>query len=542
MTITDIALIGALAIFLVVWWVRATPRRPQVLFVAAAAALLVGAWAVWDFRWQAAVGVAVALTALLTLLASRLRKTHRTDGVPWLTGTVFALLVALAIVPIALFPVAPLPKPSGPDAVGVRDFEVDDASRPGVFAAKPTEPRRLLVRVWYPAGDVKGLKRRPYFTDAEARTTARSVGELFGFPPFAMHEKHVATNSYLDAPLKPGARGLPVVFYSHGYTSYLGQNTVLMEHLASHGYVVFSVQHTYDSTATVFPDGTVAPADPELARISEEQTDPPTAQRKAIAGRTLDERLTGWLDQRDQAQAKGDRLLKSGVVWAQDRIFIHDRLQAGDVPAPIREIAAASDLARVGEMGMSFGGATSGTVCVLDRRCGAGINLDGGDFPFQAFATQMPAPFLMFHSDIRALYRALGVKDLPPAVHSFNELSYEGFDPPPAGAPPVYRVMLKDTAHLGLSDSSLFIRRPVRDPILGAAPSKVMIGAQNDFVLGFFNRHLRGMANGFPERQVAAYADALAPIPPSGVRAWWAAKPEAERAAILARIAKAKGS
>ena len=45
------------------------------------------------------------------------------------------------------FPINPLPKPSGEYAVGVRTFEVADASRRGVFAAKPDEPRRLLVKV-----------------------------------------------------------------------------------------------------------------------------------------------------------------------------------------------------------------------------------------------------------------------------------------------------------------------------------------------------------------------------------------------------------
>src|SRR5690606_37753809 len=149
-----------------------------------------------------------------------------------------------------LFPVNPLPKPSGQYAVGVRAFEISDASRLGVFLAKPDEPRRLLVRVWYPAQDVSGLKPAPYFTEAETTSTARSLGGMVGFPEFFTYVSHVTTNSYPDAPLLEGATNLPTVFYSHGYTSFLQQNTVLMEELASHGYVVFSVQHTYDSSFT----------------------------------------------------------------------------------------------------------------------------------------------------------------------------------------------------------------------------------------------------------------------------------------------------
>jgi predicted dienelactone hydrolase len=184
-------------------------------------------------------------------------------------------------------------------------------------------------------------------------------------------------------------------------------------------------------------------------------------------------------------------------------------------------------------MGMSFGGAIAGSVCVLDHRCAAGVNLDGGDYPFQAFDGAMPVPFLMFHSDPSNIYRALGSKT--GALHSFNEFSYETLAT--AGSNPnIYRVWLKGAQHVGLSDFSLFIRRPVRDPLLGTTPAKVLIGAQNDFVLGFFDRHLRGVANGFPAPQLKAYAGWEAPLPNAEVRIWWASKTPDQRAAIEARI------
>src|SRR5690606_22395011 len=156
----------------------------------------------------------------------------------------------------------------------------------------------------------------------------------------------------------------------------------------------------------------------------------------------------------ETAVAKDERLLRSGLVWAQDRVFLHDQLEQGAVPPAIRQILAVSDLQHVGETGMSFGGATTGTACVVARRCAAGINLDGGDFPFQAFGREMPVPFLMFHSDLGNIARALGVKAANPP-HSFNEFSYEAFST--AGTrSDVLRVQLKGAQHLGLSDFSLF--------------------------------------------------------------------------------------
>jgi predicted dienelactone hydrolase len=544
-TVFDIALIGALAAFVLVWWRRSLPGRAQILLALAVIALGVGLAAIWDSRWQAGAGVLVAVVLLLVLLANRLRQTPAQTGRPWMSGILFGLLVVAAATPLVLFPVFALPKPKGPHPVGVRSFEMVDSSRPGLIAAKPGGPRRLLVRVWYPAQPADGAEPRPYFTDAEARLTARTMGQLVGFGPFFTYVKHVRTNSFEDAPLMAGARGLPTVFYSHGYTSFLAQNTVLMEHLASHGYVVFSVQHTYDSSTTVFPNGDVAPADPALFEMNRGETTEAKAalalQKQAISAPTLDERLDGFLRLRETALAgRGDRLLKSGVIWAADRTFVHDQLQAGAAPPAIREIAAAAQLDRVGEMGMSFGGATSGTLCMVDPRCAAGVNLDGGDFPFQAFNRDMPVPFLMFHSDMRLLADQLGAAPDSP-VHGFNLFSYESFDRAGTKAG-LYRIQLKDSRHLGLSDFSLFVRRPVRNPMFGSAPARIMIGAQNDFVLGFFDRHLRGVEADYPAAQMKAYRDWVTPLTSQAVRDWWAGKSEAERQAITARINRVRGS
>ena len=535
MTATDLVLIAALAVFVVAWWVRALPNRPAILVAAAAIAFVAGCVGVWLYRWQDAVGAVAGLILLNVLGANALRQAKPQPGLPFVSGSLFVIFAALAIALIVEFPVNPLPKPSGPYAVGVRTFELTDESRRGVLAAKPDEPRRLLVRVWYPAGDISGLKPRPYFTPLEARTMGRvDRSALLKFPPFFMDLRHVRTNSYEDAPLRPGSQHLPVVFYSHGYTSFLAQNTVLMEDLASHGYVVFSVQHTYDSTATLYPNGDVAPVDPDMVKQLSAGAKSPKPEMMAVLGSSLDERMEGQLLMREQALADKARLTRSGGIWLADQVFVHDRLQAGAVPDAIKSIATASDFSRVGVMGMSFGGAMAGDICVQDHRCAAGVNLDGSDFPFQAFDLAMPVPFLMFHSDVTNLYKALG-KTPPATPHSYNEFSYEPMAT--AGSDPkITRVWLKGAQHVGLSDFSLFVRRPFRDPLLGTTPSKVLIGAQNDFVLGFFDRYLRGMQNGFPKPQLAAYAGWEAPLPNAEIRTWWAAKTPAEGAAIEARI------
>ena len=48
----------------------------------------------------------------------------------------------------------------------------------------------------------------------------------------------------------------PVLIFSHGYEiGFFAQNTVQMEELASHGYVVFSVGHAYESSIVFDGEG-----------------------------------------------------------------------------------------------------------------------------------------------------------------------------------------------------------------------------------------------------------------------------------------------
>jgi len=181
-----------------------------------------------------------------------------------------------------MFPVWPIPKPSGQYAVGVRTFEISDASRKGIFAAKPDEPRRLLVRVWYPAGDAAGLKPAPDFNAAESEEHGR-VHRRGRRPAVLLHvSQSRADQFYADAPLLPGSPPtFQTVIYSHGYTSYLNQNTALMEDWASHGYVAFSIQHTYDSAAHRLPKWRCRADGPRTPRGGRRRTRPAVAEGSA---------------------------------------------------------------------------------------------------------------------------------------------------------------------------------------------------------------------------------------------------------------------
>ena len=523
MLLIDWILCAALTLGIAFWWMTGVQARRRIVVVASLVALVVGVVAVMDHRWQAAGCVTVALLLLVAVLLGKRREGKKPLRVPYVSGSVFTVLCVIAVGLLYIFVVTTLPAPSGEYPVGVRDFELTDASRKGVLAAGDDEPRRLLVRVWYPAGDVAGLSPRPYFNDVESETTASGLGSTMGMPFFFQYLKHSSTNSYENAPLMDAAANRPVVIYSHGYTSFPGQNTALLEALASHGYIVYSVQHTYDSSPVVFPNGDVAGMDPALmAEMERLATEMSEDQRLSFAGATFDERRRGTRASYEQSVRDGQRIPSvSADVWRADRIFVHDRLEAGDVPDEVGGIVAAGNLASVGEIGMSFGGSTTGGVCMVDPRCGAGVNLDGGDYDFRPFNRNVPSPFLMLYSDLDVL-AALVSGEPEASGHGFNDFSYERHET--AGLrSDVYRLMVDGVTHLGVSDFALFMRAPWRTPLFGGIDAQTVIGIQNDFVRGFFDKHLRGLENRFPDAEYARYSDDVQPHRMDDLREWWLA-------------------
>ncbi|MEM8767519.1 MAG: hypothetical protein AAGE43_08760, partial [Pseudomonadota bacterium] len=529
MLLVDYAALGALVVSIWIWLAPGLRLRLPLMAVSALLAMAFATQGILSGRWQLVVALLLGVILLLAALMALLRGRPAAPRRPWISGALLSLFLLLALLLPWLHPAPPLPAPDGPYAVGVRDFALEDDARPGVFAASEDEPRTLLVRVWYPAASTDGYQTRPYFTAKEAETTAVDTGALLGLPFYFTYLELVQTNSYVDAPLIDVSEPLPVVIYSHGYTSFAGQNTALMETLASHGYLVFSVQHSYDSASAVLPDGRVIPMDPELVASFAERAEEGVSEvmAQAFGGASYAARRAGHIANREAMRAEGERIATlSAPVWLEDRRFVLDALAAREVPDSVLELVRAGDFDETGQMGMSFGGSTTGGFCLADRRCAAGINLDGGDY-HTPMGTQQPVPFLMFYSDIDRVLEQFGAE---PGTRGFgfNDFFYERHEL--AGLnPDITRLRVRNVMHLGVSDFTLFLRNPLRGLLLGSIDADAMIAIQNDFVLAFFDRYLRGRDSGFPETQFAQYEGWVEPDSASGVRDWWLAEHPRER-------------
>jgi dienelactone hydrolase len=241
-----------------------------------------------------------------------------------------------------------LPEPTGPCPAGITSLYLTDTSRPDPWAPG-VNARELMVSLWYPATPSDGRRAR-YMTPAESELQLTSRG-ITGVPKAALSTTR--TNAVSDA--TPAGRQRPLVVLSPGFTNSRSTLTALAEDLASHGYVVAGIDHTYESFATTFPDGRVTTC---LARET-----PRRGQgfwEKVVAGR------------------------------AADVCFVLNELTGAH---PAWPGAALIDPSRVAMAGHSGGGAAAIAAMLADSRIRAGIDMDGSTHA-RIPDNGLPRPFL----------------------------------------------------------------------------------------------------------------------------------------------------
>ena len=232
-----------------------------------------------------------------------------------------------------------LPEPTGSWPVGSTALWLTDTSRPDPWAAG-VSVRELMVTLWYPAEASDG-QRAQYMTPAESELLLAGGG-ITGVPPDVLST--VRANSVSGAAPAGRLGSLPLVVLSPGFINPRSALTGLAEELASHGYVVAGIDHTYESHATAFPDGRVATG---LARQAPRRN----RAEKVVAGR------------------------------AADVSFVLGELTGA---RPAWPGAGLIDPSRIAMAGHSIGGASAIVAMLADARILAGIDMDG--------ATAAPIP------------------------------------------------------------------------------------------------------------------------------------------------------
>lgn len=141
-----------------------------------------------------------------------------------------------------------LPAPTGSDPVGTSSLHLTDTSRQDPWVPS-AGARELMVSLWFPAKS-RGTHRASYMTPEESKLVLEGF-HITGVDPDVL--SRTRTNAYTDVRPAPGRH--PLVVLSPGFTAPRTSLTALAEDLASHGYAVAAIDHTYENFAETFPDG-----------------------------------------------------------------------------------------------------------------------------------------------------------------------------------------------------------------------------------------------------------------------------------------------
>ena len=232
-----------------------------------------------------------------------------------------------------------LPPPTGPHPVGTVSLHLVDPSRHDPTADRD-EPRELMISLWYPTRRIGGYPVAPWLPAGAATRFLADNGLTPG------QVRVPLTHGHEGAPVDRHEGRLPIVVYSPGHGSIRSASTVVVEELASRGYLVVTIDHTYDAEAVEFPDGHVVPGLPDGMVANPART------------RVADTRFV--LDQL--------RLLDTGGNPDAE----HRRLPDG--------LRGSLDLCRIGMFGESAGGSATANTMFEDRRIRAGLSMDGPMF------------------------------------------------------------------------------------------------------------------------------------------------------------------
>ena len=264
-------------------------------------------------------------------------------------GTTAALLTATPPALATTSYVAKLPAPTGPYRIGVRTLQLEDSSRRDPWDDSPT--RKLVISLFYPALTVHGYPWAHQMTAQAAGVFGTfDAGILHPLPKAGVDWAATLTHSHLNAPPSPVRR--PVVLYTPGGADPRTLGTGVAEELASHGYVVVSIDHPGETSEVEYPDGRL---------------------------RTIE--LTGL---------PTDPVLFRNLMTTR---FADIRFVIRQLPTlPVKV-----DLRRIGIYGHSAGGATAAQALDENREIKAAINLEGyldyveGDlFPIAQHGTRKP--------------------------------------------------------------------------------------------------------------------------------------------------------
>lgn len=269
----------------------------------------------------------------------------------WITP--LTIIIACIVGFYHFFPIIkPFPALNGPYEVGIQTIQLTDQRRTEIYSNNPADKRSLMVQMWYPSADnlTKKAQKHPYL-GPKMPILQKAVAGYYGIPEWMsrLMLNGIATHVYQNAPLSQNQKMYPVILFSHGLLGSIPSDmyVIILEHLASNGYVVLNIDHPYFSGLTLYPDGRIVSSHELNAQF---QKMSPEEQK--------------------EFQTKAIDIYKADVQFVLNQLNVLNQ-------DPESILYQHLDLNRIGVMGHSAGGTAAIELCRIDNRCKAAIDLDG---------------------------------------------------------------------------------------------------------------------------------------------------------------------
>jgi pimeloyl-ACP methyl ester carboxylesterase len=387
-----------------------------------------------------------------------------------------------------------LPAPRGPFPVGRETIHLVDRSRIEPLSADHRF-REIMMDVWYPA---TASNRPPAeyvnLVKFEAALGDSGMRNLFGSAAPLIKAGRIRTHAIDGVPFAKTLRRCPLVIFSHGMGTVSRIYTAQLEDLASHGYVVAALTHTYDAALTVFPDGRNIVID--------------------MAGRPRQ-----GSSEEEQIAYENQRI----EWWASDIRFALGELSRINREQSSRDpFAGHLDLTSVAAFGHSNGGEAAARACQLDSRFKACLNQDGiqrfAPFHLDSSGWGMDQSFLLIarirkeppsEKELAEMHMTLSeVQDLVARLRAAQERALQSIG---GGS---YRVFLNydATTHMSFSDLPVL---QATNPAEAEARTRVLETIL-DYDRAFFDKTLRSVTKTeLDDPQSREFVDSVQKFPPA---------------------------
>ena len=225
------------------------------------------------------------------------------------------------------------PAPTGAYTVGRLSMVWTDSSRRDPVDS--TRLREIPVWIWYPAAPVPSAEDQPVLPPEWRARRIETLTAKLG-PAVARAAGSLKVHARIAAPWQASASRRPVLLFTPGLGWLASDYSVLLEDLASHGYVVVGLASPGFADVVRFADG-----------------------REVV--RTL---------------GIGEKIGTDQAIVHADAAYVLGRLRAL-AEDPHRLLYGHVDLERIGVFGHSLGGTTALMLAARDSTVRAAVNIDG---------------------------------------------------------------------------------------------------------------------------------------------------------------------